>query len=296
MTAGYWRHVLDSDMALPQGRPLNELTAELVTMLGSPHPVERDEVAYPVLTTWLAEGLYDDLLVTVGDALLQGLRQGLGGDGDDTVFRRSFSARVLAACIDRDNRCHLLPVDTVVRWADGAVTWYTRERDLRGFVDGKGSAHTVAYGADLINVLAQSRHLAATHLNVLLDVIAERLATSTTHTFVDGEDDRLSAAALTVLQRNLLGHPELEGWLDTLATGVTRPDQWNDAIWPSPSARNISAFLRALYVHLAIGVRPADSTLSFAEAPDHRADLLLALLAVIPRSTPSLYSTASLTR
>ncbi len=67
MRAGFWEHVLESDMAVPPEPPLNDLTAELVTMLGSTDPVERDGVAYPVLATWLHEGVYDDLLVSFGD-------------------------------------------------------------------------------------------------------------------------------------------------------------------------------------------------------------------------------------
>jgi hypothetical protein len=75
MVTGFWQQVLDSDMAVPDERPLNELTAELVGMLGSTNPVERDEIAFPVLANWVTDGVYDDLLVTFGDALATGLRQ-----------------------------------------------------------------------------------------------------------------------------------------------------------------------------------------------------------------------------
>ena len=175
MVVGFWQQVLDSDMAVPAGRPLNELTAELVTMLGSTNPVERDEIAYPVLATWISEGVYDDLLVSFGDSLCDRLAFGLGNHDDDTVFRRSFSALVLAECVRRDNVAHVLPVDAVLDWADRAIGWYVREQDLRGWVDGKGWAHAVAHGADLIGALGASRHLGAVHLGVLLDVLAERV-------------------------------------------------------------------------------------------------------------------------
>ena len=109
MVAGFWQQVLDSDMAVPDERPLNELTAELVGMLGSTNPVERDEIAYPVLATWVAEGVYDDLLVTFGDSLAERPAAGLGNHDDDTVFRRSSCARVLTECVRRDNVAHVLP-------------------------------------------------------------------------------------------------------------------------------------------------------------------------------------------
>lgn len=292
MLVGFWQQVLESDMAVPSGRPLNELTAELVGMLGSPNPVERDEVGYPVLATWIAEGIYDDLLVTLGDSLCEGLSRGLGLHTDDTAFRRSFSALVLAECVRRDNEAHVLPVDAVLGWADKAISWYVREQDLRGFVDGKGWVHAVAHGADLVAALGASRHLGAAHLGVLLDVLAERMAFSSAVTLTDGEDDRAAAAVLTILQRNLVPQDQLDTWVESLGQALVRPRGYSLDAWPSPSARNTSAFVRAVYVHLAIGARPAGSSLRFTDPPECRADLLLALLGVIPRMTPWLYAPA----
>jgi hypothetical protein len=295
MPVDFWQNVLASDMAVPAERPLNELTAELVTMLGSTDPVERDDIAYPVLATWLSEGVYDDLLVSFGDSIATGLQVGLGDPASDSVFRRSFSALVLAECIDRDNRAHLLPVDVVLRWADQAIGWFIRERDVRGWVDGKGWAHTIAHGADLLGVLGASPHLTGFHVRVLLDVISERLLMPADRVFVDGEDDRLAAATLTLVQRNLADTAQLEAWVDGLAAGLA-PQQHSGSgeHWPTPEARNTSLFLRALHVHLAIGVAPIDSTLRFTESPACRADLLLALLRAIPRFTPWLYSPVAL--
>jgi hypothetical protein len=290
MLVGFWQQVLESDMAVPRTRPLNELTAELVTMLGSGNPVERDDIAYPVLASWITEGVYDDLLISFGDSLCDGLMLGLGGHDDDTVFRRSFSALVLAECVRRDNVAHVLPVDTVLNWADRSLGWYVREQDLRGWVDQSGWVRAVANGADLLAALAQSRHMGAMHLGVLLDVIGERMMFSTTRVLTDGEDDRLATAALMILQRNLVPPDHLDTWVESLGQGLIRPRGYSESAWPSPSARNTSAFIRALYVHLAIGIHPADATISFVEPAECRADLLLSLLAVIPRLTPRLYS------
>jgi hypothetical protein len=293
MLVGFWQHVLDSDMAVPRERPLNELTAELVTMLGSSNPVERDEVAYPVLATWIGEGVYDDLLISFGDSLCDGLLIGLGEHDDDTVFRRSFTALVLAECVRRDNVAHVLPVDVVLNWADRALGWYVREQDLRGWVDQLGWARALAHGADLLAAFAQSRHLGSVHLGVLLDVICERMMFSSARVLTDGEDDRLAAAGLTILQRNLVTQDQLDTWVEALGQGLIRPRGYSRDAWPSPSARNTSAFIRALYVHLAIGVRPESATISFNEPPECRADMLLALLKVIPRLTPQLYSSVT---
>ena len=90
-----------------------------------------------------------------------GLAVGLGEHGTDTVFRRSFSALVLAECIDARQRTRRrwLPDDKLLSWGDRLAAWLVRERDLRGFVPGKGWAHALAHGADALGALAESPRL-----------------------------------------------------------------------------------------------------------------------------------------
>ena len=162
MTRAYWSQVKASGLAVPEDRPLAELTTELTTMLGSPDPHMRDGLAYPTLATWVDRGVYDDLIAGLGDGMAAGLTVGLGEQGTDSVFRRAFSVLVLAECIDRDNQQGLMPGTKLLEWGDHIASWYLRERDVRGFVPGKGWAHTVAHGADAIGVLARRRTSAAT--------------------------------------------------------------------------------------------------------------------------------------
>src|SRR4051794_8997163 len=105
-------------MVVPAEPPLVDLTAELVQMLGSPDPIQRDALGYAVLARWITDGVYDDLLASLGDSVSRGLTVGLGATADDTVFRRSYSALVLAECVDRDNVASLLRVDVVIGWAE----------------------------------------------------------------------------------------------------------------------------------------------------------------------------------
>ncbi len=280
----YWQAVIARGADVPADRPLDDLTAELVGMLGDPDPLRRDRIAYTVLASWISAGVYDDLLIGVGDGVLAGLTRGLGDDGTDTVLRRSFSALVLAEAVARDNEVHLLTDDTVLRWGDRASGWLLSERDLRGFVPERGWAHAVAHGADLVGMLARSRHFRGPELSVLLDVVADRLLRPTQHVLRHGEDDRLAYAVMAALHRNLVDEQALEGWLARLGSGLRRPAGTDPELdeWPTPSAANTQAFLRALHLQLALGVRgrdemPGDAEL-FAEPPRDRADLLLGLI------------------
>ena len=80
MSTGYWDQVQAADFEVPADRPLDDLTAELTTMLGSTRPEVRDGTAYPALATWIDRGVYDDLLVGLGDGMVAGLSRRAGRD------------------------------------------------------------------------------------------------------------------------------------------------------------------------------------------------------------------------
>ena len=267
MSGSYWRQVHAEGLAVPSDRPLAELTAELTRMLGDPDPALRDGTAYPTLTTWIERGVYDDLLSGLGDGMAAGLRVGIGEQDDDTVFRRSFSALVLGECIARDNVRPLLPGGKILEWGDRLTTWLLRERDLRGFVPGKGWAHAVAHGADTLAILARSPHLATPELTVLLDVIADRLLLPVDRLFSNGEPDRLALATVAVLHRNVVPLRVLEPWVARIAAVAGIRSAYDDRD-PYLVGGNAEAFLRALYLQLSLGARP----------PQVRSDLLLVVV------------------
>jgi hypothetical protein len=244
-------------------------------MLGSTDPVARDEFAYPILATWISEGVYDDLLAGLGDGMTAGLTQGLGESDTDSVFRRSFSALVLAECIERDNAESLLPPARLLDWCDRIAGWLVRERDVRGFVPGQGWAHAIAHGADALSCLADSAHFGVTELTVLLDVIADRI-TSESAPLTCGEPDRLALATMSVLRRELVPLSIIEPWLARLsaaATATPAPDRN-----PYRLTANPEAFLRALHLQVALAPKPVDV----------RADLLLELVGAL-RTTNAAY-------
>ncbi len=271
MEPGFWEGVAAQGHPVPHDRSLVELTTELTVMLGDTDPHVRDGLAYPTLATWVGEGVYDDLLEGLGDGMASGLTVGLGEDGTDTVFRRSFSALVLAECVARTTERGLLPDEVVLRWGDRLAGWLVRERDLRGYVPGKGWAHAVAHGADALGVLAGSPALGPLELTVLLDVVADRLLAATGTRLVHGEDDRLAAATTQVLRRDLVGIEVLEPWVARLAAQAGPSGEP-----PSVVGATAQAFLRALHLEVLLGT----------PAPACRADLLLVLVDALRASNP----------
>lgn len=271
-----WGTIPRADFRVPDVAPLADLTAELTELLGHADPRQREDVAVPVLSTWIARGVYDDLLSGLGDGIATGLVRGLGEQGTDSVFRRSCSAAILAACIERDLRNPLVPKGKVVDWGDRIVTWLLAERDLRGYVPGKGWARAVAHGADALGVFASSPHCGRPELTVVLDVIGERVTARVDDVWHAGEADRLARATVRLLRRDLLALDEVEHWAARVgeqALVVSDPRAGLE-----PAAVNADSFLRALYLQLALGPEP----------PAVRADLVLTLVAMLRELHPDL--------
>ncbi len=295
MRTSYWEQVLADGCVVPGEVPLDDLTAELVSMLGDRDPHVRNDIALSVITRWLSEGVYDTLLAGLGDGLTIGLRAGLGSDRDDSVLRRSYSALALSSVVAHDNADHLLPRSTVLAWADRAVSWYTAERDLRSWLPDRGWAYAAAHGADLLGALGSSRHLGTDELGVLLEVVADRLLRPTPYRFRHQEADRLAYATMTMLHRDLVPIDTLETWLDRLG------GRFADRVLPPPEEpeypmiMNTADYVRSLHVQLLLGVRPPPSTdlaTYAASVPVVRSDLLLALQQVIRASAPWVFRAA----
>lgn len=285
---GYWETVVARGCSVPEDRPLDDMTVELVELLGDPDPHLRDDLALRVICSWIAEGIYDDLLGALGDGVSEGLRAGLGEEGNRAVLRRSFSARVLAAAIDRDSVRPILLPGSVLDWGDRGLSWLIAERDLRGHVPGAGRAHAMLHGAELLRALALSRHLDEGGLMVLLDTLADRLLRPTTHAFVSKEEDRLAYATMALLHRDLVDMALLDPWVERLAAGWSAVGEPGE---PVPAeALNTMSFARALHLQLLLGVRATDAAADriFFSRPSVRVDLLAALQRAL-RGTGSYY-------
>ena len=275
MQRSYWESVVADGMHVPTSRSLPDLTAELGEMLGSPDPRVRDDLAYPVLASWISQGVYDHLLRTLGNGLCVLMEDGLGSVTGDSVFHRSFAVLVLAEIIERDTRMDVVDDRTLLGWGDRIATWLVAEKDLRGYVQGKGWAHAVAHGADAIGALARSPRIDGPALVFLLDVIADRVLEPTPEFWVAGEPDRLAFAAMGALRRDLVEMDALDPWLRRL-TARSQPVS-DDLLHPFRVNGNVQAFLRAL--HLQLQLAP--------ERPAVRSDLLLALGEELRRSNPA---------
>lgn len=259
MENAVWQSVVDTDFAMPEGQGAAQLLPELVMMLGSTDPVARDEYAYPILGTWIERGMYTHAeLRALGQAMAANFQVGIGEVEGDAVFLRSFSALILVCVIEYDNLRPFLDEQEVRIWLDDGLRYLEHERDLRGYVQGKGWAHSVAHTADLLMTLAQSRYLKTTDLGRMLNAIADKARQRVAHVYLHDEDERLAYAVRKALKRDLLDMPFLTSWLQRLIALEGLSD-WGEA---PMNERDISAYInirdfaRSLYFQLTLGEEP----------------------------------------
>jgi hypothetical protein len=250
MDKEFWRAIVENDCLIPGGHTAHEYLDELLRNLGSTDSELRDELSLTILSTWLERHEYTDAEMHSLLALLfDNLHRGISESGTDSVFLRTFSALILAELIHCDNKQAYLTRQEVLDVLDKALEYLLAERDPRGYVQGMGWAHALAHTADLLMVLATSRHLNAEELERILQAISSRLVNSGHAVYTNDEDERLVRVITTILRRDLLDITVLTAWSRSLvlAEGGNR---WADAYQDEKRDRarhNVKTFLRSLH-------------------------------------------------
>lgn len=250
-------------------------TDQLVTMLTSPDPHERDEVAYAQLARRLSEGTEDGRLGALGD-------QGAALLGHRAVQARTFGALLVAEVVDRDTVTGELPAAAVHRWQDALSRWYLGEEDLRGWDPALGWLHAVAHGADALGALGRSRHTTRDRLAALLATGRDRVLTTGDVLLANAEDDRLALAMALVLTRSELSDDDATGWLDPVQAAFAAGEPGPLPPWVS----NTSHALRSLYVLADRGVATPGKQPEALLAVPHRGAVLAALARTMRETFP----------
>lgn len=253
-----------SGYEVPPGRTPAELLPMLVNALRSPRSVPR-EASFAIFGVWILGGRYaEDELRALSETLLANLEVGIGEEGTDSVFGRSFSTLVLGKIVDRDTAESFLVQAEVHRILDAALRYLEAERDLRGFVPEYGWIHTAAHTGDLLRALAANPTLRAGDLERIAAGVAAKMKRVVDHVYVRFEDERLAAAVVRVMRRELVGEEFWAAWFD----GLSHPDG-HAGLWPEliegseaevAAWHNTRAFLRSLSLQLRLAPDPPART------------------------------------
>ena len=229
---------------MPEHEAADALANELSSLLASPDPELRDDLAYSILARWIYRGVLDQADSDQAYRRVASESERWSGEtGTNSVLKRSFSAICLASMARRETTTPFMGAERYHELVADGTRYLQAERDLRGYDAKLHWIHATAHTADLLAGLADSPQLSREEAAGILSAISARLATAP-DVFTQGEQDRLAAAVVTVIRRRDFEGAKFESWL----SGLQNEDRevWTNTT-PSALARyqNHSYLLQA---------------------------------------------------
>ncbi len=241
----FLRNIVKNNFSLPADFHPFDLVLEIMPNLHSPNSELRDELTYNILVNVLLQKRLTErqtvelLRQSIGDDYLF---YRIGETETDSVFARGFGVLIAAAIVEIDAQSPELPIEEVRTASKQIVKYAFEERDHRGFIDGKGWAHSVAHTADALDSCAHHPYATLADQELIIDAI-HYLAT-VPHPLNHLEDDRLAYAALRMILKDQDCVLDWNEWISKFGfkPGSSKVDDLRNA--------NAGHFLRALYFML----------------------------------------------
>jgi len=240
------QEIVADDYEAPSWPEIVPLVLVMGTYIGSVDPELRDDLIYMTLATWIDRDIFEaqelnEILKVVLNT--QHLFRGLGEQGTDTVFTRSFSMLIVASILNAHRRHSFLPDNELQVIKSKLLRYLKGEKDLRGYVPVKGWAHAMAHAADTLDELVQCDTFNLDDLVELLDVMRQAISSSE-KVYISEEDERLVTAVLSAWQREEISEETIIQWLvrfdPTAETDLPMPE----SNWRIVNNKN---FLHSLY-------------------------------------------------
>ena len=225
-----------------------ELALEMTKHIGNIDSEIRDKLVYVTYYYWCFNGVFTSeqlrqlLNICIDE---EHLFYKIGEKDTDSVFTRTFSILIIPLVLYVDQKSAFLTKDEIHNVKGKVIEYLELEKDLRGYVEGKGWADARAHAADVINDIAKSVYIGHIDLLNLLEVIRKK-ASIGDYPCVSNEDERMSTAVISIFERKILTDEEIICWIESFAPiekiGIYPFDLY--------SKTNVNHFLSNLYFKL----------------------------------------------
>ncbi|MGI1804406.1 DUF2785 domain-containing protein [Exiguobacterium sp. TDN 0502] len=226
------------------------LLDELLLHIGSTDSELRDGLIYSQLATYISsDALTVDEAKQIFDFILSGhgLMYRIGTADTTAVLTRSFSALALAELLVMDKTRRMLKQEQLDRLSTYLQTYLEQERDVRGFIDGFGWAHSMAHIADVYAVwFTHPASLPQEEVGAI-DAMVRQL-TRSEYLYIDEEADRMVTAWLQACRHGLSEDVLLQRIEHNIKEWLESDVTWGDAEWTT--YRNVKQMLQTLYFRL----------------------------------------------
>lgn len=236
MNLSFWQEAVREAPSLPTSHSLESMTKVLLELLRSSDPVERDEIAFTLLATWIDAGHYNANELSAIQSRLEARLNA------DSVFERSFAVLVLGYLVEYDHKQPYLEPHQLTHLLETIVAYLHRETDERGYVPDFGWAHALTHTADCLAEFAKHTRLETTEKTKILSAISQRLSISSS-LLAEHEPSRLAKAAALCLANGA----DFDRWASHLGTSLKQLR--TGAVYPAAYI-NLEVFLASLSLHL----------------------------------------------
>ena len=228
--------------------------------IGSTDPELRDQLIYTLFYRFIIEDeqLTNEQVTDMFQTTLKyHLFHGIGETESDTVFTRAFSTLLIALIVYQDRQRGFLSVADLDMLKAKLLAYLDGEIDTRGYVPGKGWAHSIAHVADAFDELVLHPHLDETEFGEMLEALWDKVMIPSL--YVHDEDERLLNPIFALLERGM-DEQELIVLLEDLPARLSVQKQ---QLEPEPYwhvVHNVKTFLKSFFVKLSETNRPTLQT------------------------------------
>ena len=231
---------------------LDALLEEMLQNIGTTDSELRDKLIYSTFSQLIiGNHLNKPQLLRMIEVCLddQHLFYKIGEKNTDSVFTRSFSSLVIDLILEKDMELNFLEKHIAKKAYKKTILYLQKEEDTRGFVDGKGWAHSIAHGADLLTSTIKHHSFELSNTKECLDTLAHCVIKDSV--FIDDEDERLIFAIEALIQKGL-EEDQLKAWVGSFS--VFLEDHYDNNGFSLDYFKyksNIMNFLKSLYFRLS---------------------------------------------
>lgn len=129
----------------------------------------------------------------------------------DGVFKRSFTVLVIGLFLEKDKEKRYFDESLSIKVMKAVISYMDQEKDTRGFVEGKGWAHSVAHAADVLCIMTEHHYFDEKDIPKVLSAIQASIMVE--NPYIDDEEVRLSYI-LPILLKKESGETIIFNWLD----------------------------------------------------------------------------------
>lgn len=252
----FLKSLVENKTRLPEDVEHFAFLKVLLPNLGSTDDELRDILTYPIIAQIILDeqGRYPLTGEQLEELLLISIDQThlfyrIGESGMDSVFMRSFSSLMMPLLLIADSREPRISEQVVRRVFEALQTYAREERDWRGYVKGKGWAHSVAHLSDAFDDCAKNRFMTAADREAILETLA--YLAQLPEPLCYEEDDRLAFVAYEIITHRYVELAYLQKWIASLVVKRAENALVEEGVLAWNRASNAKNFLRGLYFLLA---------------------------------------------